>query len=206
MVKIYKGLDFQLPKELHDPYNWGGEATVGETNPIRNYIDACRDAADAAPFLGGDGVDYGVPTREDWEAQAEAAAGWAKAFDDLDRAGRPHVIPEHVYELYEELARERPDVSPYRVVPTAPEVQEAGGTPQAPRFEFWAGYDPHTKAAEVIAACDESGWQHTSHEQIVADVLALEGQYQGGYTQWQNQQAAMNPPAASPTAHGPGLA
>lgn len=107
MVKITEtGLDLALPEERHDPYNWGGEGDFGETNPIRNYVAACRDAQEAAPY----GPRDDVPTHEDWQRQIDAAQNFVDAFDKLDEKGRPAVIPSEIYELYDELREERPDL------------------------------------------------------------------------------------------------
>ncbi|GFZ85407.1 hypothetical protein [Nesterenkonia alkaliphila] len=112
MVKIPNtyGLRLDLPGENHDPYNWGGEASFGETNVIRNYIDACRDAQEFAPPARPGGAESAVPTKEDWQAQIDAAAPYVATFNDVDSQGRPAAIPAEFYELDQTIGPERPDL------------------------------------------------------------------------------------------------
>src|SRR5699024_6035681 len=109
MPEIAPGIHLNLPGEQHSPYQWGGEATHGETNPIRNYMDACQDAAEAAPFLA-DHDDGGVPSTQYWQTQVHEAERIVEAFDDIGAEGIPTVIPSEFVELQQKLRVERPDL------------------------------------------------------------------------------------------------
>lgn len=128
MPEIYNGLNLKLPGEIHNPYQWGGEGSHGEKNPIRNYIDACRDAQKAAPH--GDRDD--VPTHEQWEAQIRLAETFAYAFEKVDEHGRPSTVPAEIYELYDELSAERPDLR-YNL---RPEAASPVYNPDAGKFNY----------------------------------------------------------------------
>lgn len=109
MPEIAPGIHLQFSREVDDPYNWGGEGNHGETNPIRNYAAACRDAAHAAP-LGWSGVDYGVRTNQEWSNQATEAEEVEDQFDDIGEDGIPTVVPRELVQLQEKLNLERPDL------------------------------------------------------------------------------------------------
>lgn len=109
MPEIAAGVHLQLPGELYDPTNWGGEGTHRETNPVRNYLDACQDAA-AYSLVGHDGHDDGVPTQQQWQTQIVEAQRIVEAFDDIRDDGIPAVVPRELLELHHKLQVERPDL------------------------------------------------------------------------------------------------
>src|SRR5699024_2898128 len=156
-----------LPGEWHSPYQWGGEATHGETNPIRNYMDACQDAAGAAPFLAEhDADDDGVPSNQYWQTQVQEAGRIVQAFDDLDAEGIPTVIPREFLELEQKLRVERPDlhtelrIDRNGLPATAKEFNLTLGTYSVPeRFRFVA----------VTPQVEITQWRFRSNEGTVEE-------------------------------------
>ena len=182
MVKITEnGLDLALPEERNDPYNWGGEGDFGETNPIRNYVTACRDAQEAAPY----GPRDEVPTHDDWQRQIDAARTFADAFDELDERGRPATIPAEIYDLYDDLSVERPDLQ------FAIEPEHAAPVTRPPTGQY--NYALRIRALEAETLLSIRRRDYAVVDGDVTELAPAERYYQVGIDRTSNGEIATHP-------------